>query len=241
MSFRLLTTGSPEEWPRKCYPLKCPSIPLDPSLFISLRFFSRLDESSRTCLLANSEKRGEIRSHTSNRKLFSQRTETVRICEVTQCILPPFPSCFHEKFFRTPVSGQHGRTDDSKTSLRAVDVRVGVDVGDGVARERNACEFSVLPELLSRKSFLSHFCPLPLSLRRSTVLSSFYRKRNVLASLRKLFNSWRKYDTSESTEASVKEHGNAFYPRFWLLFQVARTSYVFVRNRRNHVLHVDDC
>lgn len=39
LSFRLLTAGSPEEWPRKCYPLECPSIP---PLFISLSFFSRL-------------------------------------------------------------------------------------------------------------------------------------------------------------------------------------------------------
>lgn len=132
--------------------------------------------------------------------------------------------CFHEKFFHTPASGQHGRTDGGKTSLRTVDI--GVGVGVGVARERDACEFSVLPELLLRKSFLSHFYPS----------SSFYEKRSDPASLRKLFNSWRKYDTSESTEASAKEHGNAFCPRFLLPFQVARNTFsVFVRNRRSHI------
>lgn len=74
----------------------------------------------------------------------------------------------------------------------------------------------------------------------TVILSSFYEKRSVPASLRKLFNSWRKYDTSESTEASAKEHGNAFCPRFLLPFQVTRnTSSSFVRDL-NHVSVVDD-
>lgn len=45
------------------------------------------------------------------RRLFSQREPYgMRICEIAQCILPPLSPCSREKFFRTPASGQHGRT-----------------------------------------------------------------------------------------------------------------------------------
>lgn len=67
----------------------------------------------------------------------------------------------------------------------------------------------------------------------TVVLSSFHERRSVPASLRKLFNSWRKYDTSESTEAFAKEHGNAFCP--FLASRPSRSEHVFLRIRRSHM------
>jgi len=104
---------SPEEWPRKCYPPKCSSIPLDPALFISLRFFSRLDGSSRTCLLANSEEKGRENSLAYiERNCFpSERGPYgMRICKISQYILSPF-LCFAKSFSaRQLLDNTAGRT-----------------------------------------------------------------------------------------------------------------------------------
>lgn len=243
LSYRLLTTGSPEEWPRKCYPLKCPSIPLDPPLFISLRFFSRLDESSRTCLLANSEKSGENSlAYIEYRNCFPSEREPCGSARSPNVSFLPSLRAFTKSFSARQLLGNTaGRTAAKHLSAPLTSASASTSTSATASRaSATRASFLFCRNYFPGRAFYLISAPCRFLFVGTVVLSSFHEKRSVPASSRKLFNSWRKYDTSESTEASVKEHGNAFYPRFWLHFQVARTSYVFVRNRRNRALHVDD-
>lgn len=83
--------------------------------------------------------------------------------------------------------------------------------------DADACEFSVLPELLSRKSFLSHFSPTFLVQLPSSGSTSFSLARRCLRERQRLRESCsipgREYDTNVSSERLTEEHGNAFCPR----------------------------
>lgn len=182
LSFRLLTAGSPEEWPRKCYPLECPSIP---PLFISLSFFSRLSRVVENSLGGF----GRVNSPLAciHQKLFprSKREPT------WSHNVHPLPA---KKFFRVLAFGR------SKTSRRRPRRR-----RCRRQRERDACEFSVFVRTTSPEELLVSFLslvasswtvfPFPLCHRRWTLFlfripSSFIE--NVPTSLRNLLHSWRK-------------------------------------------------
>lgn len=146
LSFRLLTAGSPEEWPRKCYPLECPSIP---PLFISLSFFSRLGRVVENSLGGFGRVNSPC-SRASTRNCFlvagGKRTDGV-----AQCASPSREKSFSACWL----------LDVAKHS---VDVHVGVDVG--VSASATRASFLFLSELLPRKSFLCHFYPSSLPLGR---------------------------------------------------------------------------
>lgn len=115
--------------------------------------------------------------------------------------------CFCEKFFRVPASRPDER---SKTSLRIV----GVD--DVSASHTTRASFLFCRNYFPGKASCLISVPHWWSARRRRTFSFvlFPFVGSVAASLRKLFHFWREYDTSESTEASAKEHGNAFCPCF---------------------------
>lgn len=83
----------------------------------------------------------------------------------------PFSVLLRKVFPR--ASFQAGRTQQNISPYRRRRRRISV--------VHDACEFSVLPELLSRKSFLSHFCPTLVVCSSSPNLFlrplSFRRKR----------------------------------------------------------------
>jgi len=92
----------------------------------------------------------------------------------------------------------------------------------------------VLPELLARKSFLSHFCLslFPLCWYYHSLL--FLEKRSILASFRKLFNSWRKYDHQWIHRSYHERARKCFLSAFFVaLPSRPELSCIFVRNRRN--------
>jgi len=192
------------------------------------------DRRELACWRIRRKRVGKIRSHTSNETVFpasgdrtacgSARSHNI-FSLPSSASLKVFP---HASFWTIRLDGPDG----SKTSLRAVDVGVALRC----ARARRVRVFCFAGTTSPEELFVSF---LPLA---SFSSFSFYEKRSVPASLRKLFNSWRKYDTSESTEASVKEHGNAFCPCFLLASLPSRLEHVLylLRNRQNYVLYVDN-
>lgn len=167
------------------------------------------------------------------------RTETVFLANRTECgsarshnvSSPSATPCFHEKFFRMPAFGQYGRMDPDGAAAKHLSAPSASASASTSRASVTRASFLFCRNYFPGRAFClisAHRCFLFVG---TTVLSSFYEKGSFPASLTKLFNSWRKYDRSESTEASVKEHGNALCPRFLLPFQVARnTSCILVRD-----------
>lgn len=123
----------------------------EPPLFISPRFFNRLDESSKTPLAGGFGRMNSRRSRASTRNWFSRKRARNR--RGRTMYPPPLPA---EKFFRVPASGR------SKTSLHVI----GVDVGVSVSASATRASFLFCRHCFPGRTFLSHFYPSSLPLRR---------------------------------------------------------------------------
>lgn len=205
MSFRLLTaTDRRKNGLGSAALLECPSIPLNPIPIYLPQVFqsSRRGRKLARWRILRRGGTGNSLSHTSNRNCFPSEPYGMRICEVAQCILPPPSSVLSRKVF--PHAGFWATRPDGggKTSLCAVDVYVGVDVGASASASRASAtraSFLFCRNYFPGRAFCLISAPCHFLFVGAVVLSSFYEKRSVPASLRKLFNSWRKYDTSESS------------------------------------------
>jgi len=200
---------------------------LDPSAYLSLSAFPNVSTGPCCRELARGEGEGregwQTRSHASRRNCFPEwtgnrnRAARARAVdpEVVQCV-PSLCSAIFGLFVKSFSACQF-----SGSTAGWQNIPSSTSNSVGVAGTR--ASFFVLPELLPRKSFPSHLypsrrSPAPSPTNRLCFLSPAIvierRAPSSLppASLRKLSNFWREYDTSEFSEASGKEHGNAFCP-----------------------------
>lgn len=146
------------------------------TLFISLKFFKRLDGfvERRTFLVEIGNSRSRIRLAETVFSAYARDGNRVKgVVWIYQGREDRedrdrergsynMPLRLHEKkFFRVPVFWTTRQNGHGKTSLRADDLATlsasALASVSASARVRCVCEFSVLTELLHRKSFLSHF------------------------------------------------------------------------------------
>lgn len=178
----------------------------------------------------------ETRSHASTRNCFPRKREPcARPCPsaglhnvtppppLSVVLSPRFSAPFLRVFAKSFSACQlSGRTDAAKHP--SAPSSVGVDVG---VVARDACEFSVLPKLLPRKSFLSHFCPAhPCGLARRRRIFSFVScLGRAAASLKKVVPFLARTMTQVNPpKLPPKAHGNAFLARALLSFRFPRRS-----------------
>lgn len=126
---------SPEEWPRKCYPAEVSVDSIESYPYLSPSGFSTVSTDRRKLACWRILRRGGTGNSLAyvEQKLFSQRA--VRHANLRgRTMYPSSPSSVLSRKVFPHAGFWATRPDGGKTSLRAVDIHVGVDVGASASR-----------------------------------------------------------------------------------------------------------